>query len=276
MLLIFVVAFVLAGFDIKKVPGLFLGLITAGTGFVFSLVIGGAVLAAASLLLVFVILMVWKAGFRNTDAVQPKRKLDGLPVVVRPSDDGQFVERSVRERLTHQLLYELEWRRFEILVEAVFRAEGKNVFRMRAGADGGIDLALRDTVKGPITGIVQCKAWRTYSVGVKPVRELFGVMHSEGAARGYFVTSGRYSGEAIEFAKYKPLELIDGNGLLGRFNSLEEGKQNEILSLITEGDYATPTCPSCETKMRRRTSKYGEFWGCKSYPRCRQTFRIGT
>ena len=28
-------------------------------------------------------------------------------------------------------------------------------------------------------------------------------------------------------------------------------------------------CPKCESPMVRRTSKYGPFFGCSSYPKCK-------
>jgi ribosomal protein L37AE/L43A len=30
-----------------------------------------------------------------------------------------------------------------------------------------------------------------------------------------------------------------------------------------------PTCPKCKSPMVRRTGKFGPFWGCKQYPRCK-------
>lgn len=42
-----------------------------------------------------------------------------------------------------------------------------------------------------------------------------------------------------------------------------------LLELATEGDWTTPTCPSCGTKMVARDSKRGAFWGCPTYPKCR-------
>lgn len=180
------------------------------------------------------------------------------------------------EKFTQELLNQLEWRRFEMLVQALFQAEGLSASRIRAGADGGIDLSLRESPEGPVTAIVQCKAWKAYTVGVKPVRELFGVMHAEGVPRSLFFTSGRFTSEALAFARGKPMDLIDGNALLLRLNSLEESKRDSIRANITAGDYTTPTCPSCETKMVRRTSRHGEFWGCRSYPLCKKTFNVRT
>lgn len=33
----------------------------------------------------------------------------------------------------------------------------------------------------------------------------------------------------------------------------------------------TPTCPTCNGPMRLRKGKFGDFWGCMSYPNCRGT-----
>jgi DNA-binding helix-hairpin-helix protein with protein kinase domain len=33
----------------------------------------------------------------------------------------------------------------------------------------------------------------------------------------------------------------------------------------------TPTCPRCGSPMRRRSGRYGQFWGCSRYPGCKGT-----
>jgi len=35
-----------------------------------------------------------------------------------------------------------------------------------------------------------------------------------------------------------------------------------------------PSCPTCGSVMRRRSGRYGKFWGCSRYPRCRGTRKI--
>jgi DNA-binding helix-hairpin-helix protein with protein kinase domain len=37
------------------------------------------------------------------------------------------------------------------------------------------------------------------------------------------------------------------------------------------GAAGTPSCPRCGSTMRRRSGRYGQFWGCSSYPKCRGT-----
>ena len=178
-----------------------------------------------------------------------------------------------------ELLRELEWKRFEDVVAAYFRWEGLRAKTTRIGPDGGVDVYLyRDGESAPLA-VVQCKAWNSYKVGIKPVRELLGVMASEKIARGYFITTGVFTEEAREFAQRNPLKLIDGDELLRRIQALPEGARSQLLDAATKGDYTTPTCPRCGVKMVRRVARSGtnpgsEFWGCPTYPRCNGVLKM--
>lgn len=179
------------------------------------------------------------------------------------------------------LLRELEWKRFEDVVAAYFRWEGLRAKTTRIGPDGGIDVYLyRDGESAPLA-VVQCKAWTAYKVGIKPVRELLGVMASEKIAKGYFITTGTFTEEAREFGQRNPLELIDGHELLRRIQALPEGARHQLLMAATKGDYTTPSCPRCGLKMVRRVARSGsnpgsEFWGCPTYPRCNGKMKLGS
>lgn len=37
---------------------------------------------------------------------------------------------------------------------------------------------------------------------------------------------------------------------------------------------ASPNCPICTSKMKRRSGRYGNFWGCSKYPGCKGTRNI--
>jgi hypothetical protein len=60
------------------------------------------------------------------------------------------------------------------------------------------------------TVLVQCKHWKAKKVGVATVREMFGILNSERVSEAHIVTSGRFTDDAIAFAKGKPIELING------------------------------------------------------------------
>jgi restriction system protein len=168
-----------------------------------------------------------------------------------------------------EVLRELEWKRFEILCGAYYAKRGFRVETIACGADGGIDAKLYyGQIKEPV-GLVQCKAWSNRLVGVKPIRELLGVMVHNKVAKGIFHATGTFTNEALEFAGANKIQLIGGEDLISNIRTLADTAQQELLALAVEGDYKTPTCPSCAVKMRRISSKRGDFWGCTNYPRCK-------
>jgi hypothetical protein len=174
------------------------------------------------------------------------------------------------------LLKALEWKRLEQLCAVYFRTLKFRVEEATPGPDGGIDLRLFVGTAPQANILVQCKAWRNWVVGVKDIRELFGVMASECVGEGIFVTTSTFSQEAVAFARGKNIALIDGEDLLAKLRSLSAEDQVHILRLATEGDFMTPSCPSCGVKLLKRSPRNGgeAFWGCPRFPRCRFTLRI--
>lgn len=179
------------------------------------------------------------------------------------------------------LLRSLEWKRFEELVCAYIRELGYQARTTRLGADGGVDVEVIDSATNQVAMVVQCKAWNTYPVGIKPVRELFGVMAATKVSQAAFFTTGTYTTEAIAFGKQHEVDLVDGEEFLSRIGQLKLSQSLQLLEDATRGDYTTPSCPHCGVKMVLRTSAKGrsageDFWGCPLYPRCRQTFKVNT
>jgi restriction system protein len=171
-------------------------------------------------------------------------------------------------------LQSIEWKLFEDLSAAYYKEKGIHAELTKLGADGGIDIKLfQDDSKNP-TSLVQCKAWNTRQVGVKVIREFLGVMSHEKIPKGFLMTSGSYSDDAKEVAKVNRITLIDGVMLLAMIRRLPTDAQQRLLELATDGDYTTPSCPSCGVKMLRRSSKRGDSWGCINFPRCRQMLHV--
>lgn len=51
--------------------------------------------------------------------------------------------------------------------------------------------------------------------------------------------------------------------------SAEKTEKNNLTE--TSDNRNEPLCPRCNAKLVRRNSKYGAFWGCSNYPKCRYT-----
>jgi restriction system protein len=68
----------------------------------------------------------------------------------------------------------------------------------------------------PIRGgkiVIQAKRY-TDTVSVSAVRDLYGTILNEGANKGILVTTADYGADAYEFAKGKPITLLNGSELL--------------------------------------------------------------
>jgi restriction system protein len=170
----------------------------------------------------------------------------------------------------------IEWRRFEAVCEALFAQAGFSTRAQSHGADGGVDIWLHSAhAQGPV-GVVQCKHWQGKPVGVKEVREFFGVMASHQLKRGTYATTSTYTADAKQFAKDNSINALDGPALLALIAKRTPEQQQALLAIAYEGDYWRPTCASCGTKMVERAPAKGGagFWGCAGYPKCRRTMQM--
>jgi hypothetical protein len=99
-------------------------------------------------------------------------------------------------------LYSLDPRKFEELVEAIFRDFGYDVVLTPKSKDGGLDIrATRKDSVGTLLYLIECKRYAaTRPVGVDIVRGLYGVATTERASCGLIVTTSHFTRGAKEFA----------------------------------------------------------------------------
>jgi restriction system protein len=142
------------------------------------------------------------------------------PVVVFDKSDRRLVEgRDVLSQSTDaQNLAMIDWQDFEHLVRQLFELEfkstGAEVRVTRSSRDRGVDAIIfdPDPIKGGKT-VIQAKRY-TNTVDVSSVRDLYGTVQNEGANRGILVTTSHFGADSREFARGKPLTLLDGGNLL--------------------------------------------------------------
>ncbi|MBO2451192.1 restriction endonuclease [Actinomadura barringtoniae] len=111
-------------------------------------------------------------------------------------------------------LLDLKPKEFEAFVQNLFTKMGFDTQLFRASGDGGVDCVAYDP--HPISGgkfIVQAKLY-TKTVAPTHVRDLWGTVQHEGATKGIMITTSGYGPDSFKFANGKPLNLIDGHGLL--------------------------------------------------------------
>ena len=134
--------------------------------------------------------------------------------------DPRFIEsrEALAEINSLTNLAEIPWEEFEHLVRELFSKmfnhEGAEVKVTRSSSDGGVDAIVFDP--DPIRGgkfVIQAKRY-TKAVPVSAARDLYGTMLNEGAAKGLLVTTAHFGSQTREFAKDKPITLIDGSNLV--------------------------------------------------------------
>ena len=142
------------------------------------------------------------------------------PVIQISREDKRFIlAHAVADSLESSVnLAAMDWEEFEHLIREIFEAEfkstGGEVKVTQASRDGGVDAVAFDP--DPIRGgkiVIQAKRY-TNTVGVSAVRDLYGTLMNEGATKGILVTTSDYGPDAYDFAKGKPLTLMNGANLL--------------------------------------------------------------
>ncbi len=147
---------------------------------------------------------------------QPQALQPVKPIIEFNMVDKRFIEQTdvLSELDSRPNLMDLTPSEFEGLVSNLFTKMGLETKLTRTSKDGGVDAVAFDT--RPVLGgkvVIQAKRYKN-TVGVSAVRDLYGTMMNEGANKGILVTTSGYGPDAYEFSKDKPIELIDGGGLL--------------------------------------------------------------
>ncbi|MBQ5713167.1 MAG: restriction endonuclease [Bacteroidaceae bacterium] len=162
-----------------------------------------------------------KACFKALKGVSAAKLIDITPItpiLTLNRKDKRFVagkEVSINQGTN---LAAMHWEDFEHLVRELFEMEfarnGGEVRVTQASRDGGVDAIIFDP--DPLRGgkiVVQAKRY-TNTVGVSAVRDLYGTVINEGANTGILITTSDYGHDSYEFAKDKPLKLLNGGHLL--------------------------------------------------------------
>ena len=162
----------------------------------------------------------WFKSARGTSAASIATVTPVAPMITISHEDDRFIDgySVVGDINAGVNLAAIDWQDFENLVRELFEKEfnvnGGEVKITQASRDGGVDAIAFDP--DPIRGgkiVIQAKRY-TNVVGVAAVRDLYGTLLHEGATKGVLVTTSNYGNDAYEFAKGKPLTLLNGANLL--------------------------------------------------------------
>ena len=195
-------------------------------------------------------------------------------ILLFPAPFAFFNARRKRRMLDEQSdidsIKQLSWYEFEQLLGEYYRRNGYRVLEnTAAGPDGGIDLLLK---KDEETTIVQCKQYRHKPVGVKVVREMFGLKVAHGATHVVIVTACTFTRDAKKFAQANDVQLVDSKALLSMIQSVQSNPV--VVKSEVTADIEANMCPRCGSELVERVARRGnnagnKFLGCSAFPKCR-------
>lgn len=174
-----------------------------------------------------------KICFKSFKGISAARLIDispVQPVLTFNKNDRRFIQGKDVPMNSGTNLASMDWEDFEHLVRELFEMEfarnGGEVRVTQASRDGGVDAIIFDP--DPLRGgkiVIQAKRY-TNTVGVSAVRDLYGTVINEGANTGILITTSDYGHDSYEFAKDKPLKLLNGGHLLALLH--KNGKEGYI------------------------------------------------
>jgi restriction system protein len=168
--------------------------------------------------------------FRDLEGTRPRASEEpGSAGASTPASEQTAAEQleAAHEELTAALAEELlarlidgDDRFFENVVLDVLVGMGyggsKREAAQRVGrsGDGGIDGVIREDRLGLDAIYVQAKKWSPdRHVGPREIREFLGALQDAEALKGVFLTTSRFSSEAVALAERRRIVLLDGRSL---------------------------------------------------------------
>lgn len=200
-------------------------------------------------------------------------------------------------RMNACFLRNMEPVEFERLVLRIYELHGFSVKHTPASGDGGIDGFIR---KGDALVLLQCKRYTENNVGRPAMQMLYGNIcdfqnrHPALKVSGLLATTSSITNEANDWIKGKPIEVLDINGILDMLGNAIKRDAGLLEAFLSESPnpniYYQPvdldknkakesktSCPKCGSFLEIRNGRYGLYYGCSAYPKCRYTrsFDVG-
>ncbi len=138
----------------------------------------------------------------------------------------------VEMRHTHSLqrLKNMDPYDFEYLVAETYQSLGYHARQVGHSGDHGIDVRL--VAPDGSQWIVQCKRYGS-PVGESVIRELYGTLSNEKSDRAVLVTTAQITSPAREWARGKPIELVDGPAFLNMMEEAHRRSQGTFLNRLS-------------------------------------------
>ncbi len=151
---------------------------------------------------------------RDGESVEKKHLWLPNPTIVVPD---QWKKLAARIAKNSDILYQLDWRKFEDLIANLLDSFGWSVEPMGYSKDGGVDIvAIRKIEPGiDFHMMVQCKRFsKQRKVGLSVINEMFAVKWKKGFHNAMITTTSSFTSGALKEADILKLELKDHDAIV--------------------------------------------------------------
>jgi restriction system protein len=161
---------------------------------------------------------------------------------------------------------------FEYYLKELYLSRGYSAEVTSASGDYGADLLLKKDGKKIV---VQAKRY-TKDVGIKAVQEVMGAKSYYQAEQAWVVSNSYFTKAARALAARSNVLLVDRDELIDYILAMNPGSERRVPSKMIESDSrsSNQVCSRCGSPMVLKTGKRGEFLGCISFPKCRNTMNL--
>lgn len=156
---------------------------------------------------------------------------------------------------------------FEQYLGLLFKSQGFKAEVTRASGDFGADLILQ---KNGTKTVVQAKRY-SKNVGIEAIQQAVGAMRHYDALGSWVVTNRDFTDAAYKLAASNGVELINREALIEMIIQMSPSAKPDPQKVITQFPTEKRLCEKCGSQMVLRKGTKGEFYGCSSYPKCRNT-----
>lgn len=219
-------------------------------------------------ILSLVVFLIKALSATKAEKAQPvSSSLSSIPTQQQNSPERkEFAWKSDKEMLS--AIKNLSPHEFEEFVGKIFQQLGYSTNVIGGLRDGGIDIIVK---KGEKTHYIQCKKYINRVVTLSDMRDFYGaIVDKLNNANAYFVTTNIFTLDAKRFASERPIRLINGYELVSIIK-----KYNVEIPLRPEINRdPVKFCNKCDSRMKIVEGKYGIFWGCTNFPKCKNTQKM--
>ncbi|MGM1023183.1 MAG: restriction endonuclease [Bacillota bacterium] len=159
----------------------------------------------------------------------------------------------------------MEGVQFEHYLAELFKSQGYSVKVTRASGDYGADLVIQ---KGGRKIVVQAKRF-SKNIGIEAVQQIYGAKTYYNSAEAWVVSNRDYTVAARNLAKSNGVRLVNRDELIQMILGMNPNVLPQPKQIIAAYPAKARVCNKCGQPMVLRKGARGEFYGCSSYPKCR-------